>query len=327
MATQASRRVFHSRLWQRGVGAQLLLQQPTTPRRPQRPPPPVLRSNNSTSTLPKVGDLAEPKSGRKFRPAEDGKRYVREVSRLGAEGNWRGVLSLLSMAEGDGTVVNRIMYNATIAALSKSMRWQEAIAVLDRMGAKDVISFSSAMDACRAAGKPAEAYQLLSRMVTRREGVKPNTWCFNTVLSAFAKQGQYRRALSLVEVDMPRAGVMPNLRTWSTLLDACREAGETGQQAVSLLSRMKNAGLKPDIWCFNHCLNAASRGGEWELAFGLLEDMGKAEVRPNSWSYSAAMKACVNAKEYQMVPVSSLPFASRLQRRHPAEYLIYSRNL
>lgn len=247
--------------------------------------------------------MAGLKSRRKFRPAEDGKRYVREVSRLGAQGSWRRVLSLLSTAEGDGAIVNKVMYNATIAALAKSMRWQEAISILDRMGAKDARSFSSAMDACRAAGKPDEAYQLLSRMATR-EGIKPNVWCFNAALSAFAKRGQYRRALSLVEVDMPGAGVVPDLRTWSTLLDACRAGGESGHQAVALLSRMRNAGFQPNVWCFNHCLNAASREGEWELAFGLLEDMGEAGVQPDCWSYSAAMKACVNAEEWQMVPVS-----------------------
>lgn len=229
---------------------------------------------------------------------------------MGAKGDWRRALLLLSRAEGDGAGVNTTMYNATIAALSKSMRWQEAISILDRMETKTVISFSSAMDACRAAGKPDEAYQLLSRMIASEERVKPNVRCFNTVLSVFAKRGQYRRALSLVEVDMPGTGVVPNIHTWSTLLDACRAGGQSGQQAVALLSRMRDAGVKPDIWCFNLCLNAASRGGEWELAVDLLEDMRETGVRPDSWSYSAVMKACVTAEEWQMVPVGVVLFAT-----------------
>lgn len=268
------------------------------------------------------------------RPAQDGKRFVREVQRLGVEGNWRGALSLLKTAEGDGATVNTIMYNATIAALSKSGRWREAIAVLDGMegeekdkgddgcAQRDAWSFSSAMAACRAAGKVNKAYGLLSRMMSQWKkqrggaargrasrsggsgsGVKPNLWCFNTVLSALATQGQYRRALSVVEVDMADAGVTPDLRTWSTLIDACRAGDGSGQETVALMSRIRSAGLEPDVWCFTHCLSAAGRGGEWELALGLLEDMGRAGVQPNCWSYSSAMKACMNAEQWQMVPV------------------------
>lgn len=228
---------------------------------------------------------------------------MREVTRLGVQGDWRGVLSLLRKAEGDGFVVNKIMYNATIAALAKCKHWKAAVPILDRMGAKDIMSFSGTIDACRAAGRPDEAYQLLRRMMTTKS-VKPNVWCFNAVLAAFTKRGQFRRALSLFEVDMPEVGVEPNLRTWSTLLDACRAGGESGHEAVALLSRMRKAGFEPDVWCFNHCLNAAGGTGEWELAFRLLEDMGETGVSPDSWSYSLAMKACVNAEEWQMVPVS-----------------------
>eukprot|EP00752_Nemacystus_decipiens_P004588 g4188.t1 len=260
-----------------------------------------------TSTLAKVEILAEPppKPRRRFRPHGDGKRYVREVSRLGARGDGRGVLSLLRRAEEDGLVVNKIMYNATISALAKCKRWKEALSVLDRMGAKDAMSYGGAIEACKAAGKPDEAYRLLRRMMTAAvEGsVKLDVWCFNDVLEAFGKQGQFRRALSLFEVDMPKAGVEPDLRTWSNLVGACRAGGESGTRAVALVSRMRDAGFEPDVWCFNQCLSAASKAGEWELAFRLLEDMGEAGVQPDSYSYSAAMKACVEAEEWQMVPV------------------------
>lgn len=276
----------------------------------------------------------------RHRPAQDGKRFVREVQRLGVKGNWRGALSLLRTAEGDGARVNTIMYNAAMAALSKSGRWEEAIAVLDGMekgkggwAPRDVWSFSSAMAACRAAGKADEAYGLLSRMMSQwnkqrsgaagggargsRSGgggsdVKPNLWCFNTVLSALATRGQYRRALSVVEVDMADAGVTPDLRTWSTLIDACRTSGGSGHQTVELMSRIRSAGFEPDVWCFSHCLNAACRGGEWELALGLLEDMGRAGLQPDCWSYSSAMKACVNAEQWQMVPVGVFPVMSHV---------------
>lgn len=239
------------------------------------------------------------------------------MQRLGVHGNWRGVLALLRRLEEDGSAVNHIMYNASMAALAKNARWKEAVAILDRMTARGVFrddrSFCSAMDACRAARKPDQAYDVLSEMREQwanargeagGRAAKPTPWCFNTVLAAFAKEGQARRALSLVEVDMAEEGVTPDHRTWSTLIDAYRAGGESGRETVALLERMKRAGAEPDIWCFNHCLNAASRRGEWELAFELLERMGREGVEPNSWSYSAVMKACANAEEWELVPVS-----------------------
>ncbi|CAN0215578.1 unnamed protein product [Ectocarpus sp. 12 AP-2014] len=259
----------------------------------------VARAAASTAMRPR-GPLSPPRRLLRSRPAEDGKRFVREAQRLGGQGKWGRVLSLLRQAEGDGAVVNHIMYNAAISALSKSGRWKEATSVLESMPGKgvapDVVSYATAMEACRAAhgGRPDEAYGILSRMTARTGGksVKPNGRCFNTVLAAFAKSGRSRQALSLVEVDMVNAGVEPDLRTWSTLIGAYRAAGESGRDAAKLLGRMR----------FNNCLNAASRRGEWELAFDLLEDMGEAGVEPNCWSYSAAMKAGVNAEEWTLVP-------------------------
>ncbi|CAN0427513.1 unnamed protein product, partial [Hapterophycus canaliculatus] len=164
---------------------------------------------------------------------EEGKRFVREVQRLGVQGNWRGVLALLKGAEDDGTGMNRIMYGASMSALARNGRWKEAVSILDSMPAKGVLrddrSFWSAIEACRVARKPERAYAVLSGMreqwaqaggETGKRAVRPTAWCFNTVLAAFAKEGQSLRALSLVEVDMAEAGVTPDLRTWSTLIDA-----------------------------------------------------------------------------------------------------------
>lgn len=244
-----------------------------------------------------------------------------DVRRLGAHGNWRGVLDLLRRTEQDGAAVNHIMYNAALAALARNGRRREAVSILDGMGSalRDDRSFASAIEACRVAREPDEAYAVLCRIGgEKKQGVQPGEeiraaaakvvaptlWCFNTVLAAFAKEGWSRRAQSLVDVDMAKAGVTPNLRTWSSLIDAYRAAGESGRDAVALLERMTQAGVAPDIWCFNHCLNAASGRGEWELAFELLDRMRREGVAPDSWSYSLVMKACAKAEEWLLLPVS-----------------------
>lgn len=228
------------------------------------------------------------------RKPEEGKRFVREVKRLGDSGNWRGALSLLRAAETDGRTVNSIMYNATIAALSRSARWQEAISILRSMKAngveRDVKGYSAAMVACREAGEWERALALLADM--KEEGIAPNLPTFCVALSACSKRGQWRSALSILEVDMASAGVSPNLQTWQIVLDACAVAG-VGDEAAALLPRIRASGIEPNVSIYERVIYATSKKGNWELALRMLEEIGKVGLRPTGRSFSAAMKACV----------------------------------
>lgn len=228
------------------------------------------------------------------RKPEEGKRFVREMKRLGDTGNWRGALSLLRAAETDGRAVNKIMYNATIAALSRSARWKDAISILRSMKAngveRDVKGYSAAMVACREAGEWERAIALLADM--KEERITPNLPTFCVALSACSKRGQWRNALSILEVDMASAGVSPSLQTWQIVLDACAVAG-VGDEAAALLPRIRKSGIEPNVSIYERVIYATSKNGNWELALRMLEEIGKVGLRPTGRSFSAAMKACV----------------------------------
>ena len=250
-----------------------------------------------------------PASRGKFRNPDEGKRFVREVKRLGEAGDWREAISLLRAAEKDGRAVNQIMYNATIAALSRSGRWQEAMSILRSMEAngveRDVRGFAAAMVACREAGEWERAVGLLEEM--KAEGIAPNFPTFCVALSACSRKGQWRRALSLLEVDMASAGVEPNLKAWQIVLDACVVAGR-GEEAAAYLPRMRAAGVEPNVSCYERVIYATAKKGNWELALQMLEDMGDAGLSPSGRSFAAAMKTCVEVGRKQKRVTSHLFF-------------------
>ena len=104
---------------------------PTDSRKNSTPSPPKTKVPGAKSAELPASTRTTLSSRGLWRNPKDGKRFVREAGRLGVAGDWRGVLALLRVAEGDGRAVNQIMYNATIAALAKSGRWEEATSTLE----------------------------------------------------------------------------------------------------------------------------------------------------------------------------------------------------
>lgn len=54
---------------------------------------------------------------------------------------------------------------------------------------------------------------------------------------------------------------------------------------------MKGDGVSPNLINYNLAVRALGKGGDWERATGLLEDMKKAGVEPDDRTYNAAIEA------------------------------------
>lgn len=62
----------------------------------------------------------------------------------------------------------------------------------------DVVSYTTAMDACASVGDIAKAQSLLSKMV--EQGIQPNHRSFNAVMSAYGKAGKATEAIGVLGV-------------------------------------------------------------------------------------------------------------------------------
>ena len=55
---------------------------------------------------------------------------------------------------------------------------------------------------------------------------------------------------------------------------------------------MKSSGVEPSVISYNAAISACEKGGQWEPALQLLEEMKSSGIEPDVISYSAAISAC-----------------------------------
>lgn len=109
-----------------------------------------------------------------------------------------------------------------------------------------------------------EARTVFTRMLAR--GVHPNLVVYNALMSAFARDGQWARAVEAFS-DMQREGLAPDRTSYNTLVSALGRGGET-QRAAAACAEMKAAGLTPDHVTFSALVRCARRRGNRCRALG-----------------------------------------------------------
>ena len=71
---------------------------------------------------------------------------------------------------------------------------------------------------------------------------------------------------------------MPDEITYSSVINACAKGGEW-QRALGLLDEMRSRGLVPDEITYNSVINACAKGGESQRALNLLDEMRRGARR------------------------------------------------
>ena len=77
---------------------------------------------------------------------------------------------------------------------------------------------------------------------------------------------------------MRQAGVAGNVIGFNAAISACGKGGQW-QRALSLLDDMRKAGATMDVISFSAAVSACENGGQWQRASSLLDDMRQAGVR------------------------------------------------
>ncbi|CAE8614196.1 unnamed protein product [Polarella glacialis] len=97
---------------------------------------------------------------------------------------------------------------------------------------------------------------------------------------------------------MPEARVLPNEITYSAAVSACQKGGQW-QLALGLLNSMPGMSLIPNEVSYNSAISACGKGGQWQLALILLSQMPDRRLVPNEISYNAAISACEKVGQWQ----------------------------
>jgi pentatricopeptide repeat protein len=90
--------------------------------------------------------------------------------------------------------------------------------------------------------------------------------------------------------------VAPNVISFSAAISACEKGGQW-QRALALLDEMRAKGVAPDVISFSAAISACEKGGQWQRALALLEEMRAKGVAPDVIAFSAAISACAHANQ------------------------------
>jgi pentatricopeptide repeat protein len=71
---------------------------------------------------------------------------------------------------------------------------------------------------------------------------------------------------------MRTKGVKPDVITYNASISACEKGGQW-EKALQLLEEMRAKGVEPDVSLYSASISACEKGGQWEKALQLLEEM------------------------------------------------------
>ena len=74
----------------------------------------------------------------------------------------------------------------------------------------------------------------------------------------------------------------------SAAINACEKGGEW-EKALELQDEMQQRRLEPDVISFNAAVSACEKVGQWEIALQLLNEMQQRRLEPDMVSYITAI--------------------------------------
>jgi pentatricopeptide repeat protein len=107
------------------------------------------------------------------------------------------------------------------------------------MAKRDIVSWTSMISGYCNVGKIEEALALFER--TKLEGLEPNDFTWNALISGYARKGDSDGAFSLL-----REGLVPDLVTWNAMIAGFVQ-GERAGDAFKLFQDMLVLGVKPNL--------------------------------------------------------------------------------
>ena len=97
---------------------------------------------------------------------------------------------------------------------------------------------------------------------------------------------------------MPQSKISPDSFSFNTAISACEKVGEVFR-ARRLLVQMQKHMCQKEVLAYNSIISAAQKGRQWELALETLADMHSSLVAADEISYSGAIAACHHCARWE----------------------------
>lgn len=126
--------------------------------------------------------------------------------------------------------------------------------VFDSTIKRDLIMWNTLLSAYAEQGQCGETLKLFYQM--QLEGLPPNVISWNSVILSFLNKGEVNKAKDMF-LEMQSLGVFPNLITWTTLISGLAKSG-IGNEAFLIFLQMQEASIKPNSLSMSSLLSACT---------------------------------------------------------------------
>ncbi|KAM7264414.1 hypothetical protein ACFE04_002097 [Oxalis oulophora] len=231
-------------------------------------------------------------------------RVLGACSQLGdlSSGEW---IDRYVIETGMGT--NIFVSTALVDLYAKAGQMEKASAVFNRMGEKDIVTWSTMIQGYASNGHPKEAVNLFYKMLN--ENMKPDCYVMVGVLSACAKLGGLALGDWASKL-MDKNEFLSNAVLGTALIDMYGKCGSM-VTAWSVFREMK----EKDRVVWNSVMSGLAMNGYEKIVFALFGQMHKSGIRPDGNTFMGLLCACTHSgladdgRRYfnSMTPVFSLP--------------------
>ncbi|CAM9576390.1 unnamed protein product, partial [Hapterophycus canaliculatus] len=210
---------------------------------------------------------------------------------------------------------NGMLVATVVKAHGRRRRLDDACRAVLRMadwGLKpDVAVFNSLAAAAVWNGRMDLALQVVLGGMMHAWGVAPNQMSFNTVMDAYARQGNVQNVVKIYNY-MQGEGIPPDVITTTILVKAQVSSGDVDAGARTLIEMMKSSNLKDklDAFPFNTIIKGLMKTLEWEKAMDLFRGMRYNNVKPNLMTFNTLIAGLNRAR----VPTIALELYEEMMR-------------
>ena len=234
-------------------------------------------------------------------------------AKLGRSNNAWKLLKELEAKEENHFKPDQICYQAVIGSLSKDNSKnrvelaQKAQNLLESMQKQDyklnIRTCNTVLKCWARAKRPAEAEKQVLNRMAREWDVFPDIVSYNTVIQAYARKGDAKRAdYILQQLLSPSSNIRPNTRTFTGILNALarQRTVQSAEKAEELLKEMQDLyetqkmNTQPDLYAYNAVLNCWASQGNGPRAELFFRDELERFEKPDVTSYNSIIHAYQN---------------------------------
>ncbi|XXG78777.1 hypothetical protein AAC387_Pa08g2647 [Persea americana] len=196
---------------------------------------------------------------------------------------------------------NSGIYIKLIVMLGKCKQPEKAHMLFQAMADEGCIinheSYTALLSAYSRSGHFDKAFSLLEKM-KNTYGCQPDVFTYSILIKSCLQVFAFDKVHTLLS-DMEKQGIKPNTITYNTLIDAYGRTGRFQEMESTLLEMLEGKDCKPDVWTMNSTLRAFGGSGQIETMEDCYEKFQSAGIQPNIKTFNILLDSYGKAKQYQ----------------------------